>query len=133
MRFEKTMRIGECLLTSLDQVKAFWNEHPLWAGESKHEPGCIEFFVKHRSVYISDYFSGTFDIRFYPCSLDPMDKYFRFLISVVELVSGLQNWVCVASRHYMLRTLLKMLPSSLVEDLNATVPKLNLPCRMQYQ
>ena len=132
MRFEKTMRIGGCPLTDLDQVKAFWNEHPFWTGASKHEPGFIECFEEHRSVYISDCFAGIFEIRFYP-PLDPMDKHFRFLNSVMELVSGLQNWVCVESWHHMRRTLLNMLSSSRAEDLDAAVSKLRLPCRMQNQ
>lgn len=53
-------------MTDLDQVKTFWNENPLWTGESNQDPGSIEFYEEHRSVYISDCFAGAFDIRFYP-------------------------------------------------------------------
>jgi 2-polyprenyl-3-methyl-5-hydroxy-6-metoxy-1,4-benzoquinol methylase len=53
-------------MTELDQVQTFWNENPLWTGESKEKPGSIEFFEEHRSVYISDCFAGDFDVRFYP-------------------------------------------------------------------
>ena len=55
-------------MADLDQVKTFWNENPLWTGESNQDPGSIEFYEEHRSVYISDCFAGAFDIRFTPSS-----------------------------------------------------------------
>lgn len=53
-------------MTGLDEVKRFWNENPLWTGESQEEHGSREFFDEHRAVYIKDCFAGKFDARFYP-------------------------------------------------------------------
>ena len=53
-------------MTDLNEVKSFWENNPLWTGESVFEPGTIEFFEEHRSVYIADCFAGSFDLRFLP-------------------------------------------------------------------
>jgi SAM-dependent methyltransferase len=53
-------------MTGLEQVRSFWNDNPLWTGESAHAPGSVEFFEEHRRVYIADCFAGEFDLRFLP-------------------------------------------------------------------
>ena len=53
-------------MTDLDDVRNFWNENPLWTGESKHDVGSVQFFDEHRRVYIDDCFAGKFDLRFMP-------------------------------------------------------------------
>lgn len=80
-------------MTSLDDVKQFWNSNPLWTGESKKEPGSREFFDEHRAVYISDCFAGQFDVRFYP-PLDQMDKKCKSWISGAGLAFGQQSLAC---------------------------------------
>ena len=50
----------------IKDVENFWNNNPLWTGESKFKPGTKEFFDEHRSVYINDCFGGSFDKRFLP-------------------------------------------------------------------
>ena len=53
-------------MTHLEEVRAFWESNPLWAGKSAFEPGSIPFFEEHRSVYLADCFAGAFDLRFLP-------------------------------------------------------------------
>lgn len=53
-------------MTDLDRVRQFWDENPLWSGESAFAPGTPEFFAEHRDIYISDGFAGRFDLRFLP-------------------------------------------------------------------
>lgn len=53
-------------MTDLEQVRNFWENNPLWTGESAFEPGSEAFFEEHRSVYIADCFAGNFDVRFLP-------------------------------------------------------------------
>lgn len=50
---------------NIDDVKRFWNENPLWTGESAYKPGTLEFYEEHRKVYISDCFSGKMDERIF--------------------------------------------------------------------
>jgi len=53
-------------MTDLEQVRAFWEENPLYSGESKFQIGSRNFFEEHRQIYIRDCFAGTFDTRFLP-------------------------------------------------------------------
>ena len=53
-------------MTDLEQVRNFWENSPLWSGESAFEQGSEAFFEEHRSVYIADCFAGHFDVRFLP-------------------------------------------------------------------
>lgn len=48
-------------MTSLDEVRSFWEDNPLWMGESSFAPGSIPFFEEHRGVCIADCFAGSFD------------------------------------------------------------------------
>ena len=54
------------MIHDIEQVRNFWENNPLWTGESDFEAGTIEFFEEHRDVYINDCFAGKFDIRFLP-------------------------------------------------------------------
>ena len=53
-------------MPNLKNVQEFWEENPLWTGESKYEPYTYEFYNEHREIYIKDCFSGKFDSRFLP-------------------------------------------------------------------
>jgi len=46
---------------TIDDVRCFWDNNPLFAGESKYEPGTFEFFEEHKNTYYSDCFAGKFD------------------------------------------------------------------------
>lgn len=42
---------------TLDDVRRFWNEQPLFVGESEFLPGSKEWFQEHEDVYINDCFA----------------------------------------------------------------------------
>jgi len=51
---------------TVDEVREFWESHPLFAGESRHAVGSKEFFDEHRRVCIDDCLAGQMDERFIP-------------------------------------------------------------------
>jgi 2-polyprenyl-3-methyl-5-hydroxy-6-metoxy-1,4-benzoquinol methylase len=51
---------------TLDDVRSFWEDNPLWFGETKYKPGTIEFFEEHRGVVVKDCFAGRLDDRILP-------------------------------------------------------------------
>src|ERR1700682_3889161 len=53
-------------MARIEDVRRFWNENPLWTGESKFAPGSGEFFEEHRAVYYNDCFAGNLDERIFP-------------------------------------------------------------------
>src|SRR5258708_3454867 len=53
-------------MASIDDVRSFWDAHPLWTGESRYQPGTREFFEEHRATYINDCHAGCLDSRFFP-------------------------------------------------------------------
>tara|TARA_B110000495_G_C23001382_1_gene591028 strand:- start:689 stop:1531 length:843 start_codon:yes stop_codon:yes gene_type:complete len=53
-------------MTSVESVKNFWEENPLWTGEADFKEGTFDFFEEHRSVYYKDCIAGPFDLRFLP-------------------------------------------------------------------
>ena len=56
---------------TIEDVKTFWEENPLFSGESAHEAGTKEFFEQHRKVYYEDVFAGKFkDEKFMPKNLE---------------------------------------------------------------
>ncbi len=75
-------------MTRLEDVRAFWGDNPLWTGESKFEPGSIAFFEEHRSVYMSDCFAGSFDLRFLPQPRSNGQE-----MRVLDLGCGIGFWV----------------------------------------
>ena len=48
-------------MTCIEKVRDFWEKSPLWTGESKHQPGSLNFFKEHKSIYYEDCFAGSFD------------------------------------------------------------------------
>lgn len=55
-------------LPTIEDVRSFWNENPLFTGESQFEPGSRAWFDEHRKVYIEDCFGGEFDDRTLPAA-----------------------------------------------------------------
>jgi 2-polyprenyl-3-methyl-5-hydroxy-6-metoxy-1,4-benzoquinol methylase len=53
-------------MPEVKDVKEFWEENPLWTGESEHPTGSLEFFEEHNLVYIDDCLGGQFDERVLP-------------------------------------------------------------------
>lgn len=75
-------------MTSLDEVRSFWEQNPLWTGESSNTPGSMPFFEEHRKTYINDCFAGSFDLRFLP-GPRPMGQGMQIL----DLGCGIGFWV----------------------------------------
>ena len=44
---------------TIEEVEKFWNQNPLFSGESNHKVGSLDFFEDHKKVYIDDVFSGS--------------------------------------------------------------------------
>ena len=53
-------------MPEVKDVKAFWEENPLWTGESIHPPGSKDFFEEHDFIYIDECLGGQFDERILP-------------------------------------------------------------------
>lgn len=51
---------------TVDDVRNFWENNPLWTGESKYRPGTKEFFEEQRRIIINDGFAGKMDDRIMP-------------------------------------------------------------------
>ncbi|MBF0143481.1 MAG: class I SAM-dependent methyltransferase [Magnetococcales bacterium] len=51
---------------TIEDVRRFWEENPLFGGESKHPRGSREFFEEHRRTCLEDVYAGEFDRRFFP-------------------------------------------------------------------
>ncbi len=52
--------------STIDDVRSFWQENPLWAGKTAHAVGSRGYFEEHRRVYIEDCFVGRLDDRIFP-------------------------------------------------------------------
>ncbi len=51
---------------NIEEVRQFWENNPLWAGESNYEPGTKEFFEEHRRIYIDDCYGGVLNEWSFP-------------------------------------------------------------------
>ena len=43
---------------TIEDVRRFWTDHPLFAGEGVHDVGSREWFLEHERVYLDDVFVG---------------------------------------------------------------------------
>lgn len=75
------------MINKLEEVVKFWNENPLWTGESQYELGSMSFFEEHREVFINDCFGGNFDLRFLP---PPRPK--GQVMKILDLGCGVGFW-----------------------------------------
>lgn len=109
--------IGLCQMTNLNSVKSFWENNPLWTGESKFVAGSRLFFEEHRSVYIDDCFAGFFDLRFLPPPR-PSGQQMRIL----DLGCGIGFW----TTEFAMRGLSNLTAADLTENaLKITQKRLN--------
>lgn len=53
-------------MATIEDVRRFWDEHPLFVGETTLEPGTAAFFAEHRRVIACDGFAGEIDPRIFP-------------------------------------------------------------------
>lgn len=54
----------------IEEVKRFWEQNPLFVGESELIPGSAEFFEHHTSVVVEDCFAGLVDERIFPTQVE---------------------------------------------------------------
>ncbi len=57
--------LGESREATIDDVRDFWEQHPLFTGESRYEAGTTDFFEEQRSIIIDDCFAGKLDERIF--------------------------------------------------------------------
>ena len=70
---------------TLEDVREFWESHPLFTGESTAVPGSEAFFKQHRQIYIDDCFAGHFDLKTLPPESNRNN--------VLDLGCGIGFWV----------------------------------------
>lgn len=70
---------------TIDDVKNFWENNPLFSGESKFELGTKDFFEEHRKVYIEDVFVNTFPEELFIPNIDKSDR-------LLDLGCGVGFW-----------------------------------------
>ena len=101
-------------MTHLEEVRAFWENNPLWTGESSFEPGTAAFFEEHRSVYLADCFGGAFDLRFLPPPRANGQE-----MRVLDLGCGIGFWVS----EFAMRGLNNLVAADLTEQALAITAK----------
>jgi len=47
-------------------VRQFWEQNPLWSGETQHEVGSRPYFEEHRRVVVADCLAGRMDESIFP-------------------------------------------------------------------
>ena len=70
---------------NINDVKEFWENNPLFSGESKFKTGTKEFFKEHKKVYIEDVFANKFEDKLYIPKLNENAK-------VLDLGCGVGFW-----------------------------------------
>ena len=70
---------------NIDDVKNFWENNPLFSGESNFETGSKEFFNEHRKVYLEDVFANNFREELFMPKLNKDAK-------VLDLGCGVGFW-----------------------------------------
>ncbi|CAN5429413.1 hypothetical protein BH11PSE11_BH11PSE11_02310 [soil metagenome] len=77
---------------TVQDVEDFWGKHPLFQGESDHEPGSKAWFLDHEGVYIRDCFAGNQPDAIFTKAMSPASK-------VLDVGCGPGFWV-----RYFLRS-----------------------------
>lgn len=101
-------------MTHLDEVRTFWENNPLWTGESSFELGSIPFFEEHRAVYLAGCFAGEFDLRFLPLPRRNGQD-----MRVLDLGCGIGFWVS----EFAMRGLSNLVAADLTEQALAITAK----------
>lgn len=72
-------------MATVGDVKNFWENNPLFAGESKFPAGSHDFFKEHRKIYFDDFFANSFDEKLFIPKLQPDAR-------VLDLGCGIGFW-----------------------------------------
>lgn len=78
------------MAANLKDVRRFWEENPLWTGESDFEIGSRAYFEEHRWTVIEDAYAGRWDGRFLPT---------RKVEHVLDLGCGPGFWTIELAKH----------------------------------
>jgi hypothetical protein len=66
---------------SVEDVRQFWENAPLWAGESRFQTGSCDYFDEQERIITQDGFAGAIDERIFSAWLHRLlDKHTGFLI-----------------------------------------------------
>lgn len=77
---------------TIESIQEFWNDNPLFSGESKFEPGTIEFFEDHKNIYYKDCFAGSFNEKLFLPTLPENAK-------ILDLGCGIGFWTIELSQR----------------------------------
>jgi len=102
---------------TINSVKKFWENNPLFTGESNFETGSKEFFEEHRKVYFEDVFANDFkEEEFIPQKLENE--------VVLDLGCGIGFWTIEIQKR---RNCKKFYSADLTQNaLNITSKRLNM-------
>ncbi len=70
-----------------DDIKRFWEQNPLFVGETSFVPGSREFFQEHSRVVIEDCFAGKMEERIFPIAAMKKD------VQVLDAGCGIGFWL----------------------------------------
>lgn len=76
---------------TIEDVRNFWDQHPLFTGETPFEPGSRAFFERHAEVYHLDCFAGALDPRLFPQGLSSK--------RTLDLGCGIGFWLVELARR----------------------------------
>lgn len=76
---------------TISQVRHFWENNPLWTGESKHLSGTKEFFEEHLRIVTEDGYAGMLDERMFPTAANKG--------KVLDLGCGPGLWIVELARR----------------------------------
>ena len=51
--------------SKIEDVINFWEQNPLWTGESNFQPNEKEFYTEHNKVYQNDVFAGEINSQIF--------------------------------------------------------------------
>ena len=72
--------------SNINDVINFWEQNPLWTGESKYTPNDKEFYEEHNEVYRDDVFAGNINNEIFASVKNKNNK-------ILDLGCGAGYWL----------------------------------------
>jgi 2-polyprenyl-3-methyl-5-hydroxy-6-metoxy-1,4-benzoquinol methylase len=76
---------------TIEDVRSFWDNSPLFTGESKYAAGTKDFIDQLRQIYYDDIFAGALDDRLFPPDLAHK--------RILDVGCGVGFWLIEFARH----------------------------------